>query len=135
MNILSYLQSRLIDVGSCIASLKTSENIEKLERTKFDSSHVSQIEAFIDEFDAQLPMLTMFILPSGGEFSARLHMARSICRRAERNIVAFDRQYGVCPNVLQFMNRLSDFLFVLARTAAKNSGIEEVVYKKPVVNT
>ena len=124
------MQSRLIDVGSSLASLTTSEDIDKLNHVKFDEMNVERLEEYIDRLDQELPVLTQFILPSGGESSSRFHMARSICRRAERSIVALNERQEVSSSVLKFMNRLSDLLFVLARTSASRDGHIEKTYKK-----
>lgn len=124
------MQSRLIDVGSRIAVPANSGDDEKEMRVSFDPGYVNTIEEWIDTYDSSLPPLTQFILPSGGECSARFHMARSICRRAERCIVALTKTNAVCEHVLKFINRLSDLLFVFARTAASRDNIPEVKYKK-----
>lgn len=88
------------------------------------------LEQAIDELDAQLPALTQFILPSGGLPSAHLHQARAVCRRAERNVVPLVEQEDLDRVVQQYLNRLSDFLFVAARTAAKQHGAPEVIWQK-----
>ncbi|KAJ9529622.1 hypothetical protein QJQ45_014394 [Haematococcus lacustris] len=88
---LKTIQSRLIDVGSAIATPATAVQGAKVGRTRFDSAHTSLVESWIDSLDAGLPPLRHFILPSGGKASAFLHAARSICRRAERSVVALAR--------------------------------------------
>jgi cob(I)alamin adenosyltransferase len=130
IQILTFLQSRLIDVGSALAVVDSPENEEKIERVKFDPQHVLTVELWIDGLDAELPTLTQFILPSGGEASARMHMARAICRRAERSIVKVSKERIVSESVLQFVNRVSDLLFVVARTLAMRNGTQEITYKK-----
>mmetsp|Transcript_6527 Transcript_6527/g.18801 ORF Transcript_6527/g.18801 Transcript_6527/m.18801 type:complete len:83 (+) Transcript_6527:558-806(+) len=80
--------------------------------------------------DEELPQLTNFILPSGGQASAFLHVARSTCRRAERAVVPLVQSGSVHTDVGVFMNRLSDYLFTAARIAAKRAGKEEVCYQK-----
>lgn len=126
-SMLIFIQSRLIDLGSSLSVINTDENSEKVSQVSFQDSHVIQLEQWIDQLDSDLPQLTQFILPSGGESSSRAHMARSICRRAEREIVAteLNNEAG-----LRFINRLSDLLFVIARTCAKRSGEVEITYKK-----
>lgn len=128
--IIVYLQSRLIDIGSCLATPTASEDLEKLARVHFPNEHIEKIEEYIDLLDNELPQLTQFILPSGGECSARLHMTRSICRRAERCVVSLNKRENINSAVLIFLNRLSDLIFVMARTCASRDGIAEVPYKK-----
>ena len=96
----------------------------------FAGEHTLRLEEHIDTLDSELPQLTQFILPSGGECSARIHMARAICRRAERSVVMLHRRDEVNADVLRFINRLSDLLFVMARTAAIRDGNTEITYKK-----
>lgn len=94
----------------------------------FDLSvHVKQFESTIDEFDKKLPKLTRFILPQGGEVASRLHIARVVCRRAERCVVQFadksnahNQQLAI---VIQYLNRLSDLFFIMARSYSKNKEI------------
>ncbi|KAI8379351.1 Adenosylcobalamin biosynthesis, ATP:cob(I)alamin adenosyltransferase-like protein [Radiomyces spectabilis] len=125
------IQCLLQDVGSNIATPRDRSNEVRLERTKFSHVHATALEQWIDEMDAELPKLTQFILPSGGRASASLHVARSVCRRAERRVQPLIRE-GLCdPEVGIFLNRLSDFLFNCARLAAKRQGKSEIIYKKP----
>merc|ERR1712126_156559 len=108
----------LQDIGSCIAtpisSTRTSHNKEIIS---LDSKHTLELEKWIDEYTKVLPPLDKFILPGGGKSSATLHVARAVCRRAERCIVALVDQGDVDRNVLIYLNRLSDFLFTVARYA------------------
>lgn len=90
-----------------------------------DAEAVSAIEAAIDRAQVELPALTRFILPGGSEAAARLHLARSICRRAERRVVGLAAQEPVAPLVLAYLNRLSDLLFVLARWMNQRAGAAE----------
>ncbi len=129
-SILANLQSRLLDLGSLLATPSSSSTPEQLERVKFDPENLLMIEKLIDEYDSQLPKLTRFILPSGGFSSAHLHVARTIARRAERETVEIVRRGEVDPIALKFLNRISDLFFVLARFAAKHVGKEEVTWSK-----
>ncbi|CAG9312934.1 unnamed protein product [Blepharisma stoltei] len=130
MNIIFTIQNRLMDIGACIATFQSSEDTDKLLKTRFDPSHISVLENWIDILDAALPKLTNFILPSGGEASSRLHMSRSICRRAERSLAALLERQEIDENVFVYINRLSDLLFVMARTMAYRQGKGEVIYQK-----
>ncbi|KAK3242903.1 hypothetical protein CYMTET_47426 [Cymbomonas tetramitiformis] len=128
---LEEIQSRLLDVGSAIATPATSTKSNfKLKRTRFDDSLSGKVEGWIDELDEHLPPLRNFILPSGGKAAAFLHMARTVCRRAERRVVPLVRSGAVEPSVGIYLNRLSDYLFTAARYAAYKQSIPEVSYKK-----
>lgn len=131
---LTSIQSRLLDLGGCIATPQTSEHKEKVEKMKFSPQFTHQLEEWIDSLDAELPQLKNFILPSGGETSSRLHVARSVCRRAERSLVPLLESGELDESAFIFMNRLSDFLFILARTAAQRDGHPEVIYRKEINN-
>jgi cob(I)alamin adenosyltransferase len=127
---LEEIQSRLLDIGSSIATPASSASEAKLTRVAFDAAHTETLESWIDLLDCQLPKLTRFILPSGGFSSSFLHVARSVCRRAERLVVGLMHQDRVDPSVAVYLNRLSDFLFVAARFAAMKDGQTEITYKK-----
>lgn len=89
------------------------------------------LEGWIDALDARLPPLVTFILPGGGVAAAALHMARGVCRRAERRVVTLAREGKVEEAVGVYLNRLSDYLFTAARAAAQDCGEEELTYQKP----
>lgn len=89
------------------------------------------LETWIDEFTEELPPLTSFILPSGGKSSAALHLARTVCRRAERSVAPIVRSGEADPDVAKFLNRLSDYLFTVARYASMKEGSEEKIYQRP----
>jgi cob(I)alamin adenosyltransferase len=92
------------------------------------AADVDALEAQLDHYNDPLPALKDFILPAGGEAAARCHLARTIVRRAERETVALARQETVRPEVIRYLNRLSDLLFVLARTLARADGQGEVLW-------
>lgn len=89
---------------------------------------VDKMEAQIDLWNEALPPLTSFVLPGGSEAAARVHIARTVCRRAERIVVALSEETNVPPLVQRTLNRLSDFLFVQARYVLKTQGIPEVFW-------
>lgn len=125
---LGEIQSRLLDVGSAVATPLESSSDRKIAIAQFAPEHSLQLEQWIDDLDTELPALTTFILPSGGQTSSQLHVARAVCRRAERAVVALN---DAVPNtVCVYMNRLSDYLFTAARYAAMQEGEKEVTYKK-----
>lgn len=97
---------------------------------QFDVANVESLEHWIDNIDSQLPPLTNFILPSGGLAASQLHVARTVCRRAERTLVPMLQEEAISENAYRYVNRLSDYLFMLARFCAKAEGKPETVYKK-----
>lgn len=98
---------------------------EKKAKAAIGAEHVSRLEAAIDERETQLPPLRAFILPGGSPLGAQLHLARAVCRRAERAITALAAAQPVDPQLIVYVNRLSDLLFVLARRANQRAGVEE----------
>lgn len=90
--------------------------------------HVAWLEALIDRFNAELPPLANFILPGGSLPAAHLHVARAVCRRAERDVQRLREAEPIGPYVLQYLNRLSDALFVIARYQNKQAGVAEPIW-------
>ena len=90
---------------------------------------VARLEAMLDAFNDTLPPLKDFILPGGGLPAAHCHVARTVCRRAEREVVTLSRHETVRPEAIRYLNRLSDLLFVLARVLARSSGHGEVLWQ------
>lgn len=89
---------------------------------------ITLLESWIDEITPQLPPLEFFILPAGGKASSTLHIARTVCRRAERCLVSLAQEESIRPELIQYLNRLSDYLFVLARYASVLDGEPEAVW-------
>ena len=121
-NWLKEIQNQLFEAGSELASPEGNN-------VALHDSHVAEMEAIIDQWQAQLPPLTHFVLPGGSELGSRLHVARTVARRAERAVVRFSREATVRPILLKWLNRLSDALFVAARLANHQSGDEETIWK------
>jgi len=96
---------------------------------RITEEHVKQLEGWIDEYDAQLEPLKTFILPGGTPAAAHLHVARTICRRAERRTVSLAAQEDVGTAVLHYLNRLSDYLFTASRAANAHAGVSDVAWK------
>jgi len=118
--ILLDIQHILFDLGGELA-IPDSEIVTE--------AHVEYLENIIDEYNAPLPPLKEFILPGGSISAATCHTARSVCRRAERQLVGLSKEVFVNKNSLRFMNRLSDLLFVFARTLARSEGGQEVYWQ------
>lgn len=115
-------QGRLFDLG---AQLATPDS-KKPTAGRVKPDHVTQIEHQIDAATENLPELRSFILPGGTDLAARLHLARTVCRRAEREAVALAEQEPVDPLVIVYLNRLADLLFALARQANHLAGVADV---------
>jgi len=120
---LERIQNDLFDVG---ADLSVPFGVT--DRLRIDQAHVERLERLCDELNAGLPPLKSFVLPGGTEAAARLHVARTTCRRAEREALAANEEHGINPLVLVYLNRLSDFLFIAARTANAAAGRDEPLW-------
>ena len=127
---LAEIQSRLMDVGSAVATPLDKSSEKQKSRVRFADKHVDVVEAWIDEYDAHLPPLANFILPGGGRAAAFLHQARTAARRAERRVVPLVRDGDCDAVVTKYLNRLSDFLYTAARFAAAAFGATETTYCK-----
>jgi cob(I)alamin adenosyltransferase len=112
---LETIQHALFDVGAALATPRTRAAASKIDKTRFDDEATAALEEWIDQMEAKLPALHSFILPGGHPSGASLHLARSICRRAERLVVPLNKRADVSDRVLRYLNRLSDYLFVLSR--------------------
>ncbi len=125
---LSKIQFDLFTVGSESATpvekLVLANGKSRLPVTISDTE-VEELEQWMDRWDQALKPLEYFILPSGGRASSSLHVARTICRRAERNLVELSQTQDVRDVLIKYLNRLSDYLFIAARYAAKESGEQE----------
>lgn len=93
-------------------------------------ANIEAIEQILDEHNAKLPALKEFILPGGNLPAATCHIARTVCRRAERLVVSLAREENINPPVVKYLNRLSDFLFVLGRVLARQDGQTEILWNK-----
>jgi len=123
-DVLGRVQNELFDLGADL-----SVPLEHEARLRLVQSQVNALERECDRFNAELPELKSFVLPGGGEVAARLHVARTVCRRAEREAIAASRAYALNPVGLVYLNRLSDLLFILARTANAADGREEPLWR------
>ena len=108
------IQNELFDVG---ADLSVPWGVS--DRLRVEQPMIDALEQLCDDFNAELPELRSFVLPGGTEASARLHVARTICRRAERDVLLGAQEVELNPLVLRYLNRLSDLLFILARVAKR----------------
>ena len=129
---LNRLQSELFQLGAELATPR-SKDPKVLKMRLVDEAMVTQMEHEIDSMEAVLAPLTAFILPGGSVGSAQLHLSRTVSRRAERELVVLHREEPVRPEILQYMNRLSDYLFVCARFANHEAGIKDTPWEAPKV--
>ena len=119
---LQEIQDRLFTIGSHLAA---DPEKNKMQLPDLLESDIEKLEHWMDVMDEQLPALTAFVLPGGHLNAAHAHVARCICRRAERMIVTLDELEGVEALVLMYLNRLSDYLFVLSRKMSQDKGTAE----------
>jgi cob(I)alamin adenosyltransferase len=124
---LAAVQNDLFVLGSDLAT-PMDHSTRAVQR--MDTAAVERLERIIDAVDASLPALRNFILPGGSEAAARLHLARTVCRRAERETDALAAEEDINPVDLQYLNRLSDLLFVLARLANRLDGREDTPWDR-----
>lgn len=120
------IQNELFNLGAQLAVLPEDR---RKDTPMILKENIRKLETEIDEMNENLPHLTSFILPGGGEISARLHLARTICRRAERNTLRLSESEPLDGTEIPYLNRLSDWLFVAARFAARHTRIEETLWK------
>lgn len=118
------LQHQLFTVGAVLATPQGSKADAHIPHVK--PAWIEDMEAAMDALDAELPKMTHFILPGGTPGSAALHLARTVCRRAERTVVPLVRVGTVDGAVMRFLNRLSDLLFMMARAVNHRAGVEDV---------
>lgn len=120
---LEHIQHRLFDLGGELAMPGTS---------MIQDAHVATLEQWLDAHNAGLPPLDEFVLPGGNEGAARCHVARTVCRRAERDLVRLAGEDAINGASLRYLNRLSDLLFVIARVLARRDGGIEVTWQHGV---
>lgn len=121
---IALVQHDLFEIGAHLASPGTSRF------TGVDPSRIEALERSIDTFEAALPPLTSFILPGGSTAAAHLHVARTVCRRAERRVVSLRAEDAASVSTVTYLNRLSDWLFVAARFANHEAGAAEVKWER-----
>ncbi len=119
------IQRDLFAIGAQLADPRGQVE-KKAEKAAVNEERVKELEAMIDRYDTMLQPLHSFILPGGAESGAILHLARAVCRRAERRMVALSRETPLPPVLIAYVNRLSDLLFTLARVINREAGIEEI---------
>lgn len=125
---LTEIQHELFDAGSDLALVKMPEGMELTYKIEAEMS--TRLEAWIDRYDAECPPIKRFVLPGGSKVSAALHVCRTVARRAERFVVSLAEQEEINEEVRTYLNRLSDFFFIIARAANVREGVPDVAYKR-----
>jgi cob(I)alamin adenosyltransferase len=125
-SMLAEVQNQLFVVGSDLASPDPAANVPRIS-----AAHVEFLEQSIDSLEGGLAPLRQFIVPGGTPAAAHLHLARTICRRAEREVIRLAQHDAVGEQIAIYLNRLSDFLFVAARSANAGSGVPDVPWHSP----
>jgi cob(I)alamin adenosyltransferase len=123
---LAKIQNELFHLGSDLCILE--EDKKKYPVPQIEERHVKALEELMDALSETLPYLDNFILPGGSEGAARLHLGRTICRRAERDVLRLSREEALGTQVLPYLNRLSDALFVMARYENVAKGVGDVLW-------
>ena len=122
------IQKDLFAIGALLATPDHDKMREQLEKARIDDSRIAELERAIDACEAELEPLRSFIIPGGSPKGAALHVARTVCRRAERRVVHLSHDITLPALVVIYLNRLSDLLFMLARVANKRAGAGEVTW-------
>lgn len=127
--LLGDIQRDLFAIGGALATPEP-ERLRSAQRDKMivAPERIAALELAIDDAERELPPLASFVLPAGSPKAAAFHLARTVCRRAERAVVALSHAEPVRPEILTYLNRLSDLLFMLARLANKRAGIADVTW-------
>lgn len=128
--ILEKIQHKLFIIGANLATEETMDSVKK--QFPCNPPDIALLEQAMDEMTAKLPELRNFILPGGTQATAVCHVARTVCRRAERRIVELAEKSEVDPNLIRFVNRLSDYLFVLSRMISKDQEAPEILWNPEV---
>jgi cob(I)alamin adenosyltransferase len=127
-DLLAPIQRDLFSLGALLATPDHDRMHEQLAKARLDDTRIAELERAIDEGESELEPLKAFILPAGTPKTAALHVARTVCRRAERRVVALRQAEDLPGVIVVYLNRLSDLLFVFARVATRRSGAAEVTW-------
>lgn len=130
LNILSYIQHKLFTVGSYLAT--ETEAISPKAASIITDKDIALLESEMDRMDSELPALRQFVLPGGSESASRAHICRTVCRRTERCIYRVKEEFPVDDQILMFVNRLSDYFFLLARKESNKNG-QEIFWNQALI--
>jgi len=124
--LITEIQNRLFNIGSILATEKQSN----FPIPSIKVEHIEVLEKWMDKTDETLPKLSNFVLPGGHPSVAHTHLARTVCRRSERRVISLSESTEIPDNLIKYLNRLSDFLFILARKLTFSNEAEEILWKK-----
>ena len=127
---LGRVQQDLFNLGSSLATPGAEDGSTKVVIPRLPLSRIQEMEGWIDSSIEETPPLTNFIIPGGSEGAAALHLARTVCRRAERAVVRLAGEEATDPGVVRYLNRLSDLLFVLARLENHRAGVPDLLWQR-----
>ncbi len=122
------IQRDLFAIGALLATPDRDKMAQHLHKARIDQGRIAELEHAIDDGESELDPLTAFIIPGGSPKAAALHVARTVCRRAERHVVRLQHEVELPPLAVIYLNRLSDLLFTLARVANRRAGAGEVTW-------
>lgn len=132
-NIKDAIQDELIDIQDrlmvCASILATDCEDCDVDLPELTQNDIKNLENLINKMEAELPPLRSFVLPGGHTTVSYTHIARNVCRRAERYVIKLNEEYKFSPEVIQYLNRLSDYLFMLTRKLSKDLGVKEVLWR------
>lgn len=126
-SLMNFISAKLFDIGACLAT-DPAGPYASMTANPVTTADIVRLEEAIDRLDSSLPRLNSFVLPGGTAEAAQTHIARSVCRRAERRVLAIEP--AADPAILRFLNRLSDLLFAAARFFVINAGKDEIFWSK-----
>lgn len=130
LEVLSFIQHKLFTVGSYLAT--ETEDMPVKQASIITDNNIALLEKEMDRMDSELPPLRQFVLPGGSESAARANLCRTVCRRLERSIYRVKEDFPVDDQILMFVNRLSDYFFLLARKESNKKG-EEIFWNQSLV--
>jgi cob(I)alamin adenosyltransferase len=127
-NLISFIQNRLFDIGAFLAADENNAEFPIPALRSITEKDINYLEQSIDRFNINLPELKNFIIPSGSEIISWCNISRTVCRRAERRIISIKDKDNKNSNIVIFVNRLSDLLFVMGRKYAKDFNVNEILW-------
>ena len=133
-DILLKIQNEIFVIGSYLATPPDEKSEKKLKIDALGEENIQFLEERIDEMNKDLPVMTHFILPGGHPLVSYCHVCRNICRKTERNVVKLSEITTIDPIIITYLNRLSDYFFVLARKLAKENNVEEIKWNASIRN-
>jgi cob(I)alamin adenosyltransferase len=129
-NLLSFIQNKLFDIGAFLSAVEDGAEYPLPKLNNISETEIKYLEQSIDLFSLRLPELKSFVIPAGSPLISWCNIARTVCRRAERRIVSIEESTNKYEEIIIFINRLSDLLFVIGRKYAVDNNVEEILWNK-----